>query len=219
MASIFFKSRAGHLISLSCRYSENCICVLFLPLWCCVIAYSTVLECALMFKMYRECHRVRSSMSRCRGPSGGSRGRGACLLGLLGWTASGRSCSVCGQRGGWSPAHPGNKVWLKMRHRGLACSLSAQMLTYHAKRTKIHHSALGCFMPYTLVWIKKSCSFEDECVIEIVQIIYRYKTVYLYKYTVQSLSELLKTRHFNFSFISLYNGSLNCFNMFQTILT
>lgn len=112
-----------------------------------------------------------------------------------------------------------NKVRFEMRHRGLACSLSAQMLTYHAKRTKIHHSALGCFMPYTLVWIKKSCSFEDECVIEIVQIIYRYKTVYLYKYTVQSLSELLKTRHFNFSFISLYNGSLNCFNMFQTILT
>lgn len=31
MASIFSKPRAGHFISLSCHYFENCICVLFLP--------------------------------------------------------------------------------------------------------------------------------------------------------------------------------------------
>lgn len=30
MASIFSKPRAGHFISLSCHYFENCICVLFL---------------------------------------------------------------------------------------------------------------------------------------------------------------------------------------------
>lgn len=66
---------------------------------CFAFAYSAVQQ-VQTFRMYREYRRVRSSTSRCRGPSGGWRGRGACLLGLSGWTASGRSCSVCGQHGG-----------------------------------------------------------------------------------------------------------------------
>lgn len=55
---------------------------------------------------YQEYHRVHSSRSRCRVPWGGWRGHGVDPLCLPWWTASGRSCSACDLRGGWSPNPP-----------------------------------------------------------------------------------------------------------------
>lgn len=66
----------------------------------CVI-YSTV-----PIKTYQACHRVRSSMSRCPVLWVEWHGHGVGPLCLPESTASGRNCSVCGLRGGWSPNHP-----------------------------------------------------------------------------------------------------------------
>lgn len=79
------------------------------PLYCPKLHIQAFCYCRiydLMLKMYQECHRVHSSRSRCRVLWGGWRGRGVGPLCLPGWTAIGRSCSVCGLRGGWSPSHP-----------------------------------------------------------------------------------------------------------------